>query len=71
VNVNAWGAAKVLVVPGDPDNSFLFQKLVNSIPADQTEGAPMPSGEAIMWQELPAPQIEAVRSWIAAGALDN
>lgn len=56
------------VAPSDPGASLLYRKLVNDLPADGSLGGPMPSGEGILWHELPADQIELVRCWIATGA---
>jgi hypothetical protein len=69
INVAAThpGAAnKLLVVPGDAANSFLYQKLLGPEP---DEGGIMPSGQ----KEPMGPdcQLRAVRDWINAGALDN
>ena len=50
-----------LVVPGDPDASFLVAKLVGDLPAEQGMQMP-PTGP------LPSATIDAVRGWIAAGA---
>ena len=68
VNVPAVfaGAAangKILVIPGDPDNSYLVQKLEGPDPG---EGGIMPLGA----QEPMDPdcRIKMVRDWIAAGA---
>ncbi len=50
------------VAPGDPDGSFLLQKLTGTLAPD--EGEPMPwVGEA-----LPDEKIDLVWRWIAAGA---
>jgi len=62
VNVAATGYAGSRVVPGDPDASVLTRKLQG----DPTTGDRMPLGGA-----LSAGQIETIRSWIAAGALNN
>ncbi len=72
VNVPAAGAAgKLRVKPGDPQNSFLYQKLTNTMAHDGTEGNPMPQGEAIQWQP-PQPGVEAaVRCWILGGAKND
>ncbi|MCC7384291.1 MAG: hypothetical protein IT384_20770 [Deltaproteobacteria bacterium] len=55
-----------LVVPGDPDASFLMDKLLNRnlpmAPAGETWGV-MPLGGM-----LEADRIENIRAWIAAGA---
>lgn len=51
------------VKPGDPDNSYLVQK----IDGRATVGGRMPLGRA----PLPQASIDLVRSWIAAGATMN
>jgi hypothetical protein len=58
---------KIRVVPGDPVNSFLVQKLEGTMARD--EGNIMPDGadEPID----PACRIRMVRQWITDGALDN
>ena len=57
-----------LVVPGDPATSYLVRKLVDSAPC---EGSQMPAtGEAILPQPLPQAELDAVTTWIAAGAPD-
>ena len=67
VKVPASGAPqKVRVRPGDPDSSFLVEKLTNTQGPD--EGDPMPMGEAIMWRPPAADKLTAVRCWIARGA---
>lgn len=53
-----WG--QVLVVPGDPDASFLYKKCVPPGPA---EGDLMPQTGA-----MPQEALDALRSWIVAGA---
>lgn len=63
VDIMATGAAKPLVVPGDPDGSYLYEKLTATTP---TAGDPMPPGAP-----LSADKLEKVRSWIAAGAADD
>jgi hypothetical protein len=65
---SALFAGEVLVIPGDVDNSFLMKKLLNALPEDQSQGDPMPRGEAIRWMPLPDEQLDMVREWIAAGA---
>jgi len=58
---------KLRVVPGDPNNSFLVQKLEGTMARD--EGNIMPDGadEPID----PTCRIRMVRQWITDGALDN
>jgi hypothetical protein len=51
------------VAPGDPDGSYLLQKITSATPRD---GVRMPPD-----QPLPAHKIEAIRLWIAAGAQDD
>ena len=51
------------VVPGDADGSFFYDKIASETPV---QGVPMPP-----IGELTPAQIELVRSWIEAGALDN
>jgi mono/diheme cytochrome c family protein len=49
------------VIPGDPENSFLVQKLLGT----QTTGAIMPPGG-----KLPDSEIQLIIDWIQAGALE-
>ena len=53
----------ILVVPGHPESSLLLDKLSES----PSCGSRMPLGG----DPLSAAQLETVRSWIAAGALDD
>jgi mono/diheme cytochrome c family protein len=56
----------VRVVPGDPDASYLFQKISEEMPCD---GPRMPRGhELIVPPPLTDEQIALIRSWILAGA---
>ncbi len=61
-------ATVLRVDPGSPASSLLYRKLIDDLPDDGSLGGPMPSGEAILWHELPSAQIELVRCWIATGA---
>jgi hypothetical protein len=64
VNVASTEVPTLLrVKPGDPDNSWLVQK----IDGRATVGGRMPLGRAA----LPQASIDLVRSWIAAGATMN
>ncbi len=51
-----------VVIPGDPENSFLVQKLLGT----QTIGNIMPPGG-----KLPDSEIQLIIDWILAGALEN
>lgn len=51
-------AGQILVVPGDPDGSYLFRKLVDPAPAC---GLQMPRGTP-----LPDSDVQAVRDWITS-----
>jgi mono/diheme cytochrome c family protein len=51
-----------VVIPGDPDNSLLMQKILGT----QTEGTQMPPNE-----KLPESYIQIILNWIKAGALNN
>ncbi len=65
VKAKAVGATDLtLVVPGKPDDSYLYQKLSSERPK---AGARMPNtGDA-----LDAARLSLVRDWIAAGAENN
>jgi hypothetical protein len=62
VNVDGEDADVVRVVPGDPDNSLLYQLLLVGV----EEARQMPVGD-----QLPDNEIEAIRQWIEDGAEDN
>ncbi len=62
-NVEAGAANLKQIVPGNPDQSFLFHK-INYDKSPYKFGAKMPTGGLTL---TPA-QIEFVRQWIAAGA---
>ncbi|HLG21062.1 MAG TPA: c-type cytochrome domain-containing protein [Bdellovibrionota bacterium] len=69
VNVSAFNSAaaaagKLRVVPGDPDNSFLIQKLEGP---SADEGTRMPQTSGF----LPQATIDVIRHWITNGAQDN
>lgn len=57
---------RVLVVPGDPDASYLFEKLAKPMPQVGNQMPPRGAGGA-----LPPQDVNAVRAWIVNGALDN
>jgi hypothetical protein len=66
VEVKSANSPLFRVMPGEPDESFLFNKLRAGTEPGSVEigGSPMPSGAA----PLRAEQLEAVRRWIEAGA---
>lgn len=64
VNVMAEGCDAVLVVPGDPDNSYLLDKLLGGTVCD---GAQMPLAE----KQLPDAALSRFVRWICDGALNN
>jgi len=67
VDVQAVEApAKIRVVPGDPDNSFLVQKLENTQGFFEGDVMPPPPSST-----LDPELIQLVRDWIADGAQDN
>jgi hypothetical protein len=61
VDVPSTYPGRTLVVPGDPDGSFLMIKLEGTQAAG--EGTPMPQSGALSTEAL-----ELVRQWIADGA---
>lgn len=67
VDVSARGAGasdRVLVVPGNPNASYVFEKVTKDRPQ---AGDRMP-GSGV---ELSGAQIDLLRRWIAAGAKDD
>lgn len=64
VDVPAAAApGKIRVVPGDPDASYVIEKLTNAMP---TAGEQMPPDAP-----LEDDRVELVRAWIEAGAADD
>ena len=57
--------ATMRVVPGDPDASALYNKIISET-EDVWYGDPMPQGYA--WINTNPDAVEAIRQWIAAGA---
>jgi hypothetical protein len=55
----------ILIVPGDPMSSYVYQKLTLSHPCT---GAQMPLDELFTSQPLPDCMISILRGWIQAGA---
>ena len=61
---SALAPGKTLVVPGDPDASFLVQKVEGTMGDGEGQIMPLNSPEPLD----PACRIAALRAWIAAGA---
>ena len=61
-NPQAHAANELRVVPGNPDSSFLFEKLEGNI--TPTEGSRMP----LVGRPLTPAELDLIRRWIAAGA---
>ena len=61
-NPAAQAVGELRVVPGNPDASFLFEKLVGNI--KPSEGVRMP----LVGRPLSAAELDLIRRWIAAGA---
>lgn len=67
INVKSTFRADLnLVTPGDPDSSFLVQKL-EALGASSDVGAPMPYG----YQALSESEVDVLARWIAEGAPNN
>ena len=64
-NPSAAAAGLKLIDPSRPDNSFLITKLAGPTSADLGERMPFAAGQ------LHDGKIEAIRTWIAAGAPEN
>jgi hypothetical protein len=57
-------SSRILVVAGDPSSSYLYEKISRGTPS---LGMPMPPNA----QPLSNANIERIRAWITAGALDD
>ncbi|MCP4871937.1 MAG: hypothetical protein GY898_24800 [Proteobacteria bacterium] len=62
IDVPGEAADVVRVVPGDPDNSLLYQLLLTEV----EDARKMPVGA-----QLPDNELEAIRQWIEDGAENN
>jgi len=63
-----------LVIPGDPDNSLIMKMIIEDETGRKDCGKRMPDdcpSQMLMTKCLTDPQIEIIRSWIAAGAPQN
>jgi len=61
-NPAAQASNEIRVIPGNPDSSFLFEKLTGNI--KPSEGVRMP----LVGRPLSAAELDLIRRWIAAGA---
>ena len=59
-----FAPGEVLVIPGDPDGSYVVKKITG---AEGIEGDPMPPPFGTLDPRL----LAELRAWIEAGALDN
>jgi hypothetical protein len=57
--------SRMLVIPGDPDESFLIQKLRGELA--ESQGVRMPFGNP----PLPADQVSIIEEWVARGAAND
>ena len=67
VNKPAVQAQQTRVVPGDPEKSYLVHKLSGTHLDNGGTGGRMPLG----FPQLSDANIDVIKAWIAAGALDN
>jgi len=58
------GSSRILVVAGDPNSSYLYEKISRDTPS---QGMRMPPNA----QPLSNENIERIRAWITAGARDD
>jgi hypothetical protein len=61
----AESCGQILVTPGDPAASYLYQKLTNDHPCS---GSQMPIDELFRTTPLPSCEIQIIFDWIEAGA---
>jgi hypothetical protein len=62
--------SKLRVKPGDPQHSFLVQKLTNT--QDAGEGGPMPQPvEGLVWRPPDPEKLRELECWILQGAKNN
>ena len=67
VNVPANEAALIRILPGKPDSSYLVHKIQGTQAAVGGFGGQMPLGKSPLSQG----DIDKIRAWIQAGALNN
>jgi len=67
VGVTSVQGPMIRVIPAEPENSYLYHKLLGSQLEAGGKGEAMPPGMPL----LPDQQIGLFRRWIAQGALDN
>jgi hypothetical protein len=59
------------VVPGSPETSIVYSKLINKPICGKAEPQGTPAGMLTAWMPLTNDQICMFYTWIKAGALDN
>lgn len=67
VSVGSTESSLTRVLPGDPDQSYLVNKLEGTQASAGGSGSQMPRGSAALSEE----EMQAIRDWIAAGAENN
>jgi mono/diheme cytochrome c family protein len=67
VNVKSTQSESLLVVPGEPEQSYFYLKLVGRHREAGGQGEPMPIPPAVLTPQ----ELEAIRNWIAQGAPDD
>jgi len=67
VNVKSTQSEMLLVVPGEPEQSYLYLKLLGKQLEAGGQGEPMPIQPAMLTPQ----ELEAIRNWIAQGAPDD
>jgi hypothetical protein len=56
------------VDPGNPENSYLIDKIINQ---DLCGGKPMPRTYGGEWTPLPDADVQTIYDWICSGAKDD
>ncbi len=63
VNANQCGGTRKRVLPGDPDNSYIIDKLLG---VDLCNGVKMPASGSVT-----STDVDTIAAWICAGAPNN
>lgn len=69
IDVPAAGSNQLLVVPGDRERSYLFQKVLAKLDPDAAEinGSPMPTGATTLSED----ELALLELWISGGAAET